>query len=150
MLSYLNDNTFVEFVLEKGSIPFIVRGSLACSASYNFRPFIGIRISEPTYRIRAIGENVKQQDNVGTIHIRELIDEVVFPGEIELPEKTKRGISKALYGLELWADFLCLAVGNPKVIIEIQRPINAIIATRSSFDLASLTDGVVSLSIIHN
>jgi len=138
MLSYLDDDNFVEYVLEKGSIPFLVRGSLACSANFNFMPLIGIRISGPTHRVFAVGENTKQPDDTGTIHVRELVDEVVFPGEIELPEKTKTGISKALYGLELWADFLCLAVGNPKIIVEVQRPINVVIATHSDFDVRSL------------
>jgi len=138
MFSYLDDKEFVDFVLEKGSIPFIVRGSLACSANFNFAPFVGIRISGPTYYIHVIGENPQQQGDAGTFHVRELNDEAVFPGEIELPEKTELGISKALYGLELWADFVCLAVGNPKIIVEVQRPINAIITARSNFDLPSL------------
>src|SRR6266545_457471 len=138
MLSYLDDDNFVEYVLEKGSIPFLVRGSLACSVNFNFRSFIGIRISGPTYRIFAIGENSKQPDDAGKIHIQELVDEVVFPGEIDLPEKTKVGISKALYGLELWADFLCLSVGNPKITVEVQRPINVVMASQSDFDVKSL------------
>jgi hypothetical protein len=138
MFSYLDDKAFVDFVLEKGSIPFVVRGSLACSANFNFAPFVGIRISGPTYHIHVIGENPQQQGDAGTIYVRELNDEAVFPGEIELPERTELGISKALYGLELWADFVCLAVGNPKIIVEIQRPMNAIITARSNFDLPSL------------
>src|SRR5258706_10446145 len=114
MLNYLDDESFVEFVITKGSIPFVVRGSLVCPANFNFSTMIGIRISGPTYYIHGVGKNPQQENDIGEIHIRELVDEVVFPGEIELPEKTKLGISKALYGLELWADFLCLAVGNPK------------------------------------
>jgi hypothetical protein len=38
--SYLDDDAFVEFVLEKGSIPFVVRGSISCLANFNFSPFI--------------------------------------------------------------------------------------------------------------
>jgi len=134
MSSYLDDKAFVDFVLEKGSIPFVVRGSLACSASFNFVPFVGIRISGPTYHIHAVGENPEKPEDTGVIYVHELNDEAIFPGEIELPEKTKLGVSKALYGLELWADFLCLAVGNPKIVIEVQRPINVVITTRSNFD----------------
>jgi hypothetical protein len=135
---YLDDDAFVEFILEKGSIPFLVRGSLGCSANFNFAPYIGIRVSGPTYRVFAIGENTKDQADFGKKHIQELVDEVVFPGEIELPEKTKLGISKALYCLELWADILCLAVGNPKIIVEIQRPINPIITMKRDFEVTSL------------
>lgn len=138
MLSYLDDENFVEDVLDKGSIPFLVRGSLACLANFSFMPFVGIRITGPTYRVFAVGENTKQPDDIEKIHVQELLDEVVFPGEIQLPEKTKAGISKALYGLELWADFLCLSVGNPKIIVEVQRPINAVMASHSNFDVNSL------------
>jgi len=122
MLSYLQDQTFVEFALEKGGIPFVVRGSLTCVSDFNFTPFMKIRISGPTYRVRAIGKNKDKPDEDQPIRVHELLDEVVFPGEIELPEKTKTGISKALYALELWADFLCIADGNPKITVEIQHP----------------------------
>ena len=134
MPSYLDDKAFVDFVLEKGSIPFLVRGSLVCSANFNFIPFVGIRVSGPTYHVHAIGENPGKPEDTGVIYVHELNDEAVFPGEIELAEKTKLGISKALNCLELWADFLCLAVGNPKIVIEVQRPINAVITTRSNLD----------------
>ncbi len=137
MLNYLDDKAFVEFVLEKGSIPFIVRGSLECKAHFDFNPIVGIRVSGPTLRIKAVGEDTNQ-DIVGGYHIDELTDEAIFPGEIVLSEKSIAGISKALYGLELWADFLCLAVGNPKVKIEIQRPVNAVIISRSKLDGPSL------------
>jgi hypothetical protein len=138
MLNYIDDQNFVDYVLEKGNIPFMIRGSLSCLANFNFRPVIGIRITGPTYRVSAIGENTKDQNDIGDIHIRELFEEVVFPGEIELPEKTKLGVSKALYALELWADFLCLAVGNPKIVVEVQRPVNVVMASQINFDVASL------------
>lgn len=138
VLSYLDDKNFVDFVLEKGSIPFVVRGSLSCLANFNFAPFVGVRISRPTYHIRVFGENKKESEDFIKINVRELVDEVVFPGEIELPELNTKGISKALYGLELWADFLCVAVGNPKIIVEVQRPMNVIIASQSEFDYPSL------------
>lgn len=136
--SYLDDKAFVDFVLEKGSIPFVVRGSVTCLANFNFAPIVGVQISRPTYHIRVFGENQKETDDVIKINVRELVDEVVFPGEIELPERTLEGISKALYGLELWADFLCIAVGNPKVTVEVQRPINVVMAAQSNFDYAAL------------
>ena len=41
VLSYLDDKNFVDFVLEKGNIPFVVRGSLSCLANFNFAPFVG-------------------------------------------------------------------------------------------------------------
>lgn len=135
---YVDDKAFVDFVLEKGSIPFIVRGSLTCLSNFNFAPLIGVQISRPTYRIRVFGENEKETDDFIKLHVRELVDEVVFPGEIELPERSVKGISKALYGLELWADFLCLAVGNPKITVEVQRPINPVISIQSTFDYPSL------------
>lgn len=138
MFSYLDDDNFVEHVLEKGSIPFLIRGSLECSANFNFTQLIGVRISGPTYRVFAVGENMKDPNDAGKVHVRELVDEVVFPGEIDLPEKTKTGISKALYALQLWADFICLAVGNPKITVEVQRPINVVMATHSKFDVRSL------------
>ena len=136
--SYLDDDAFVESVLEKGSIPFVVRGSISCLANFNFAPFVGVQISRPTYHLRVFGENLKEPDDIVKFHVRELVDEVAFPGEIELPSRNKEGISKALSALELWADFLCLAVGNPKVIVEIQRPINPIIAYQNEFDPSSL------------
>lgn len=138
MLTYLEDKSFVKFVLERGNIPFVIRGSMTCLSNFSFAPFVGVRISGPTYPIRVIGENPQQEGDAGTIHVRELIDEAVFPGEVELPERSKNGISQALYGLELWADFVCLAVGNPKIVVEVQRPINPIISTRSTFDVAAL------------
>ena len=136
--SYLDDSAFVDFVLERGSIPFVVHGSISCLANFNFAPFIGVKISKPTYHVRVFGENLKEPDDTIKINVAELIDEVVFPGEIELPERSKTGISKALHSLELWADFLCIAVGNPKVIVEIQRPINVVIPLQSNFDYPSL------------
>jgi hypothetical protein len=140
MQSYLSDKSFVDFVLEKGSIPFIVRGSLECKANFSFAPLIGIQISGPSYKVKAFGENTEdniEEEFIG-VFIRELTDETIFPGEIELPEKSLEGISKALFGLELWADFLCLAVGNPKIVVEVQKPINPVIAARSEFDVRKL------------
>jgi hypothetical protein len=122
--------------LKKGAYP--LSFVAACSAHFGFAPLVGIRISGPTYHVRVIGENPQQSENARTLYVHELNDEAVFPGEIELPEKTTTGISKALYGLELWADFLCLAVGNPKIIVEVQRPITAVITARSSFDPPAL------------
>lgn len=136
--SYLGEKTFVDFVLEKGSIPFVVRGSVTCLENFSFAPLVGVQISKPTYHLRVFGENQKETDDFIKLHVQELVDEVVFPGEIELPNRTIEGISKALYGLELWADFLCIAVGNPKVIVEVQKPINAVIASQSNFDYPSL------------
>lgn len=136
MLSYLDDDAFVDFVLEKGKIPFLVRGNIACSSHFDFARFGGIKIAGPNYHVRAIAEDLETKTS-GPIHIYELTDEAVFRGEIEIPEKTKTGISKALFGLEVWADFMCVAVGNPRIIIEIQHPINAIIAARSVFDVSS-------------
>ena len=135
---YHGDQSFIDLVLEKGSISFVVRGSVTCLANYNFAPFIGVKISQPTYHVRVLGENQKETDDFININVRELVDEVVFPGEIELPERNLEGIYKALYGLELWADFLCLAVGNPKVIVEVQRPVNIVMASQSNFDNSSL------------
>jgi len=97
-----------------------------------------VQISYPTYHLRVFGENPKKPDDIIKMNVRELVDEVVFPGEIELPELSETGISKALHGLELWADFLCIAVGNPKVVVEIQRPIGAILAYQSNFDYPAL------------
>jgi hypothetical protein len=135
---YHGDKAFIESALETGSIPFIVRGSLTCLANFNFEPFLKLKISRPTYHIRVFGENQKETDNLVNINIRELVDEVVFPGEIELRERSVEGIQKALRGLELWADFLCVAVGNPKVIVEVQRPVNIVMASQSNFDSPSL------------
>jgi len=137
MFSYLSDKSFVEFVLEKGSIPFIIRGTLECEANFDFSEVVGIRVSGPTFHLEVIGETTQQASPI-KVFVSELSAEGVFPGEIELPEKTKEGISKALYVLELWADFLCLAVGNPKIRIEVQRPIQAVIASRSKLEPASL------------
>lgn len=144
MLSYLDDRSFVEFVLQKGIIPFMVRGSVECKSNFNFAPFVNIRVSGPTFYLDVIGRDAKKEEAL-KVFIHELMDEAVFPGEIELPEKTTEGIAKALNGLELWADFLCLAVGNPKVRIEIQRPVTAVITTRSQLDVATL-DRWASLS----
>jgi len=69
VLSYLDDKNFVDFVLEKGSIPFVVRGSLSCLANFNFAPFIGVRISRPTYHIRVFGENKKESDDFLKINV---------------------------------------------------------------------------------
>lgn len=137
MYNYLEDKSFVEFVLDKGSIPFIVRGSLECKAYFDFSPFVDIQVSGPTLHLKVVGEDTNQEI-VGSYHVDELTDEAVFPGEIELPEKSIAGISKALYGLELWADFLCLAVGNPKIKIEVQRPVNTVIVSRNELDGPSL------------
>lgn len=137
MFDYLSDKSFVESVLENGSIPFIIRGNLECDANFSFNPFVNIRVSGPTFHLKVYGENPKQEDLL-KVHVEELNDEAVFPGEIELPEKTIAGISNALYGLELWADFLCLAVGNPKIKVEVQRPLNAIIVSRNKLDVPSL------------
>jgi hypothetical protein len=35
----------------------------------------------------------------------------------------------ALRALEIWADFLCLANGNPKITVEVQLPVQAVIVT---------------------
>lgn len=136
MFSYLGDEAFVEFVLKKGSIPFIVRGTLECEANFNFSPVVGIQVSGPTFHLEVIGETTQQTTPI-TVFVNELSEEVVFPGEIELPEKTTEGISKALYALELWADLLCLAVGNPKIKIEVQLPVQAVITAESRLELAS-------------
>jgi len=138
MLNYLDDNNFVEQAIENGKITFLVRGSLSCSHHFNFTRLVPIRIAGPTFKIYAVAENSERPDDIGKIHVQELVDEVVFRGEVELPEKTKIGISKALYVLELWADFLCLTVGNPKITIEVQRPLNAVIGLKSEFDVQSL------------
>ncbi len=137
MFNFLTDKAFVESALEKGIIPFLLRGNLECDANFNFSPFVNIEVSGPTFHIEAHGEN-PNQENWLKIHIAELNDEAVFPGEIELPERTIQGISKALYGLELWADFLCLAIGNPNIKVEVQLPVNAIIVSRSKLDVSAL------------
>jgi len=133
MFNYLKDKSFVEFVLNRDNIPFIVRGTLECKAHFDFNPVVGIRVSGPTLHLKVIGED-ENQKVMGNYHVDELTDEAIFPGEIDLPEKNITGISKALYGLELWANFLCLAVGNPKIKVEIQRPVNAVIVSRSKLD----------------
>lgn len=138
MFNLLEDNNFIEFVLERGNIPFVVRGSLGCIANFNFSPLIPVRISRPTYRVHSYGKNVKQKDDIIDVFINELHEEVVFPGEIDLPEGSIRGVAKSLYGLELWADLLCIAVGNPKIAIEVQRPLNPVIAMRKDMDPQSL------------
>lgn len=130
-------------------IPVLVRGRLACAANFNFMPFIGIRISGPIYLVFAIEENMKQPHDAGKIYVQELVDEVVFPGGIELPEKTRTGVPKAPYGLELWTDFLCLAVGNPKITVEIQRPINVVMSTHKDFDVR-LLHGETFLNLIYS
>ena len=137
MVSLLDDEAFVDFVLEKGSIPFVVRGSLECEANFNFAPVMDVRVSGPTFHLEVIGKSPIQEEPIKLL-VRELMDEAVFPGEMRLPEKTINGIARALYALELWADFLCLAVGNPKIIVEVQRPMNPVIRTRSRFDVAAL------------
>ena len=136
MLSYLNDKSFVELALESGSIPFIVRGTLECEDNFSFSPAVDILVSGPTFDLEVIGESTEQKKLV-EIFVNELSEEVVFPGEIELPERTVEGISKALYALELWADLLCLAVGNPKIKVEVQRPVQAVITSTSKLELAS-------------
>jgi hypothetical protein len=136
--SYLDDKSFVDFVLEKGSIPFVVRGTVSCFADFNFAPIVGVKISGPTYHIRVFGENPQKSDDHININVRELVEEVVFSDEIELPEHSIEGISKALSGLEQWADFFCLAAGNPKVMVEIQRPVNAVVASYGEFDSLTL------------
>ena len=137
MFSHISDKSFVESVLERGSIPFMVRGSLECESNFAFAPYVGIRLSGPTFRLKAVGENSEQQLS-GEVFVNELVDEAVFPGEIQLSEKTTEGISKALYAVELWADFLCLATGNPKIKVEIQHPMNIVITTRKRLEPASL------------
>ena len=93
---------------------------------------MNIQISGPTCGIHAYREDPEEQSDF-SIELGELVDEVVFPGKIELPEQTRDGITKALCALELWADLLCIAVGNPKVIVEIQRPMHAVISTQTRF-----------------
>jgi hypothetical protein len=137
MFNYLTDNNFVEYVLEMEKIPFLVRGSLGCSADFNFRSVPEIRITGPTYRVSAVRENSKDPNDKSQIHIQELFEEVVFQGEIDLPEKTRVGVFRALNALERWADLLCLAIGNPKIIVEVQRPVNIVMASPYDFDLSS-------------
>ncbi len=137
MFSYVLDDAFVEFVLERGSVPFIVRGSLECEANFSFNPIIGVRISGPTYRLKVVGENPEQEDPIN-IFVNELYEEAVFSGEIEIPKSTKQGIVRALWALERWADFLCLAMGNPKIRVEVQRPVTAVITSRRKMDPAAL------------
>ena len=142
MFNYLSDKSFVESALARGNIPFIVRGSLECEEHFDFKlarmeVLNGIRVSGPTFHLRVIGEHT-EQENAISVFVSELYREKVFAGEIELPEKNIEGISKALSALELWADFLCLAAGNPKIKIEVQLPLNIIVTARSRLKPASL------------
>lgn len=142
MFDFLENQSFVEFVLERGSIPFVVRGDLTCSANFTFDwGDWGIRISRPTYRVKVYGENPTSQEDepLVNVHFHELTGETVFPGEIELPERSKRGIELALRAIEIWADFLCLANGNPKIQVEIQLPVQAIIVAKRELRADDLT-----------
>jgi hypothetical protein len=133
----LNDAAFVDSVLETGVINFLVRGRLWCDANFGFEPFVKIRISGPTYKLHVYGETPSQDKPFHWL-VNELNDDAIFPGEITIPEKTKEGIGRAVNHLEIWADFLCLATGNPKLIVEIQRPLVANIQIRTDMDVASL------------
>ena len=150
MFNYLSDKSFVESALARGNIPFIVRGSLECEEHFDFKlarmeVLNGIRVSGPTFHLRVIGEHT-EQENAISVFVSELYREKVFAGEIELPEKNIEGISKALSALELWADFLCLAAGNPKIKIEVQLPLNIIVTARSKLEPAAL-DGELDLIV---
>jgi hypothetical protein len=135
---YLDNPTFVDYVLEKGCIPFVVRGNVKCIENFNFAPLICVQISNTNYRIRVFGENKKEKMNDIIIKVREIVDDVVFSGEIKLPERTIEGISKAINSLELWADFLCITIGNPKIFVEVQKPRDLIISSQSTLDYKSL------------
>jgi hypothetical protein len=128
VFSYLNQQAFVKSVLEKGSIPFVVRGNFECDHNFTFVSF-GIRISPPTLKLRLAGED--SSHNIYHVSVRELRDERFFPGEIELPDRTPRGIAMALSALETWADLMCIAVGNPKIVVEPQLPVETVIPVKS-------------------
>jgi len=114
MFSYLNDKSFVKFALESGSIPFIIRGTLECEDMFNFSPAVGISVSGPTFHLEVVGESAEQKDLI-KVFVNELSEEVIFPGEIELPEKTVKGISEALAALELWAELSNAARSSPPI-----------------------------------
>lgn len=136
MFNYINDEAFVKSVLKEGCIPFVVRGSLRCPDRFEF-PHVGVLVSGPTLHLEVTAGR-SEGDASNRVLVRELVEEGVFRGQIQLPERTEEGICKALYALELWADFLCLAVGNPKLQVEVQRPVTAVIASRDRLDHASL------------
>lgn len=134
MFSYLSNQPFVEYVLERGNIPFIVRGNLECADSIDFSPLLNIRTFPPTESLKVTKR--KADGATEDIFIRELHEETVFSGEIDLAEKTPRGIAMALWAIERWADFLCLALGNPRIQVEVQLPVNVVI-TMSGFKLGA-------------
>ena len=138
MFSFLNNKSFVDFVLGRGRIPFIVHGDLTVNANFTF--WWGIHISPPTYKVRVHGENKTSNGPriLGDVYIHELTGETVFPGEVELPENTMRGIGLALSSLERWANFLCLANGNPKIQVEVQLPVRAVAETTRELTVSDL------------
>jgi hypothetical protein len=132
MFSYSSNQSFVDTAIQEGKIYFKVRGSLQCDFQMSFKNF-GIVIHPPTSKLRAYAQETKDSE-LQKVHVTELQDEVVFSGSIDLAENSKQGIDRALGALELWADFLCFASGNPKVTIEIELPVQAVISIGRHID----------------
>ena len=53
-INYLQDQNFIEFVLEHEYIPFIVRGSVECEVPLDFG---GILIEPPNHHLKNLFEN---------------------------------------------------------------------------------------------
>lgn len=140
MQNYLVEKNFIDDVIETGKIKFIVHGNLTCQFPINFKG--DILIHPPTVRVKVDhrDKDKEHEINLDKVHFRELEGETVFRGEMMVTEKNLLAIGSALEQLELWADMLCLAHGNPKIHLEIQVPIRAISAARRDIELKDVSE----------
>jgi hypothetical protein len=140
MQNYLEEQNFIDDVIETGKIKFVVHGNLTCQFPINFKG--DIFIHPPTVRVKANHRDKDKESeiNLDKVHFRDLEGETVFRGEMLVKERNLTGIGNALDELELWADMLCLAHGNPKIHLEIQLPIRVISATRRDIELQDIRE----------